>query len=243
MKAGLALVAVVAAIVLAAFSGSSAAVGDPAFCPPGEVETLIAEQIAVLGQLNPAPSAGVGTGKNAQANAGRFGSLQARLQDALAALAAGNTAGALEAIASVVAKADGALSPPDWLTGATATAVADALGCITGAIGAGGSNANVYVSVSPDFAVGPHRIVEETIGAGGSLSLLGSLTTSGDSNLNQSPSREWRCLPTGVWSSSPTTRRRRSRRSVALPTARLCRQASSRLHSPRTRSSCTPRFR
>src|SRR5262245_54598023 len=146
MFLGGALVALLAA-VLATQTGATA---GQKFCAPGDIEAQIEQQIAVLAALDPAPSAGVGTAKNANSNSGRFNSLQNRLRDALAALDAGDTAAALAAIASVVDKADGLSPPPDWLTGATATALSDALGCISGAIAGGGSNANLYVSISPD---------------------------------------------------------------------------------------------
>jgi 6-phosphogluconolactonase (cycloisomerase 2 family) len=184
MKGRLILGAAIVAVAATAFPAGTGATGGPQFCPPGDVETLLGEQIGFLGGLDPSPGAGIGTAKTSPANAGRFASLQQRLQDAIAALAGGDTAAALEAIASALAKTDGAQPPPDWLTGANAAALAAALGCISGAIDSGAASRDLYVMMAPDGTVGPQRIAGEAIGAGGSLSSFGTFATNGEHNLN-----------------------------------------------------------
>src|SRR5262245_14681401 len=148
MKGRLILGAAIVAVAATAFPAGTGATAGPQFCPPGDVETLLGEQIDFLGGLDPAPGAGIGTAKTSSANAGRFASLQQRLHDAIAALDGGDTAAALDAIGSALAKTDGAQPPPDWLTGANAAALSAALGCISGAIDSGAASSDLYVMMA-----------------------------------------------------------------------------------------------
>jgi hypothetical protein len=82
--------------------------------PAGTEDAVAAEARAVAGYV-PTTDLALGTAKNDNANAGRFGALSNRLQAAANEVNAGNIAEAIEILESVLVRVDGEEPPKDWI--------------------------------------------------------------------------------------------------------------------------------
>lgn len=158
---------------------SSRAANAERFCAPGDAAELLDRQIAWLEELNASPQAGVGTGRTASANSGRFGSLQARLQQAQGELAEGRPDVATSLVGSALQKTDGQPSPPDWLAGAEAATFEEALGCVADVLVNGPAD-RLHAILAPFGGVGTQSISSFDIGAGGALAFLYSSVAGGE---------------------------------------------------------------